>query len=147
GLYTSPGSGGSASVTATSGAVSGSAVITVNNATPAIVAAASASPSLVVGASTILSVLAADDGGGSNLTYIWATTGSPPAAVNFSINNSNAAKNTTATFTTAGSYNLLVAISDGTNTTTSSLAVTVNQTLTSIVISPGTATVNENATQ
>ena len=41
-----------------------------------------------------LSVLGADDGGEPNLTYTWATTGTPPAAVTFSANGTNASKNT-----------------------------------------------------
>src|SRR5205085_11652464 len=101
----------------------------------------------VIGTTTSLSVLGADDGGEANLTYTWSLTGTPPASVGFSANGSNAAKNCTATFTKAGTYNFLVTISDGANSVTSSVAVTVNQTLTSISLSPAAATVNENATQ
>src|SRR5262249_7308718 len=95
-----------------------------------------------------LSVLGADDGGEANLTYTWATTGTPPAAVSFSGNGTNAAKNTTATFTKAGSYTFQVTIKDADGlTTTSSVTVSVNQTLTSIAVSPATATVADGATQ
>jgi hypothetical protein len=93
-------------------------------------------------------VLGADDNGEANLTYIWATTGTPPAAVTFSANGANAAKNSTATFTKAGGYNFQVTVKDqGNLTVTSAIAVTVNQTLTSVVVSPASATVNTSATQ
>ena len=78
-------------------------------------------------------MLGDDDGGEASLTYTWATTGVPPAAVTFSANGTNAAKNTVATFTKAGSYAFQVTIRDAGNlTTTSSVTVTVAQTLTSI---------------
>jgi hypothetical protein len=68
--------------------------------------------------------------------------------VTFGSNGTNAAKNTTATFTKAGTYNFQVTIKDGGGlTTTSTVSVTVNQTLTSIAVSPASATVNTNATQ
>ena len=57
-------------------------------------------------------MLGADDGGEANLTYSWATTGTPPAAVTFSANGTNAAKATTATFTAAGVYALQVTVKD-----------------------------------
>ena len=147
GLYSSAGTSGSATVTAANGAFAGSAIVTVNNAAPTIVTAASASPSPVNGTTTALSVLGADDGGEANLTYTWAATGTPPAPVIFSLNGNNAAKNSTVTFAKAGVYNFLVTVSDGVNATTSSVSVTVNQTLTSINVAPGSATVNENASQ
>ncbi len=58
-------------------------------------------------------MLGADDGGEANLTYTWATTGTPPAAVTFSANGTNAAKNTTATFTKAGTYTFQVTSGPG----------------------------------
>ena len=66
--------------------------------------AATATPNPVTGTTCNLSVLGADDAGEANLTYTWAATGTPPAAVNFSANGSNAAKNTTAIFSKAGNY-------------------------------------------
>ena len=82
------------------------------NQPPTVATAASASPSPVTGTTCNLSVLGADVSGESNLTYTWATTGTPPAAVNFSANGSNAAKNTTATFSKAGNYSFQVTIAD-----------------------------------
>src|SRR5262249_54803868 len=62
--------------------------------------------------------------------------------VTFSANGTNAAKNTVATFTRAGSYGLQVTVTDQSNlTVTSSVNVTVNQTLTAISVAPASATV------
>src|SRR6202040_704549 len=102
-----PGSNGagSATITATSGSVSGNASITVSNAAPTVATAGSASPSPVTGTTTALSVLGADDGGEPNLTYTWAATAEPSgAAPAFSVNGTNAAKNSTVTFNKAGNY-------------------------------------------
>jgi hypothetical protein len=151
GLFTAGASaGGPYTVTAASGATSGTASVTVSqpNASPTIATPAAASPNPVTAATAVLSVLGADDGGEANLTYTWATTGTPPAAVTFSANGTNAAKNTTATFTKAGSYAFQATVKDpGNLTATSAVTVTVNQTLTSIVVSPSTATVSPSATQ
>ena len=54
---------------------------------------ASVSPSYVTGNTTTLRTLGADAEGESQLTYTWATTGTPPAAVTFSDNGTNTAKN------------------------------------------------------
>ena len=148
GLYTAPGNTGLASLTASSGAVSGTGSVTVTNAAPTVATPAAATPRPVTGTSTALSVLGADDGGEANLTYTWAATGTPPAPVSFSVNGTNGAKNTTATFTQAGNYSFQVTITDaGGLSTTSSVNVTVAQTLTSIAVTPAAAALNENATQ
>ena len=103
------------------------------NSAPTVVTPASASPSTVTGTITSLSVLGADDGGETNLTYTWTTTGTPPAPVAFSINGTNAAKNTVANFSAAGNYAFLVTITDqGGKSVTSSVNVTVNSTFTNI---------------
>ena len=94
------------------------------NASPTVATAASAQ---VTGATAALSVLGADDGGEANLTYTWATTGTPPAAVTFSANGTNAAKSSTATFTTPGSYIFQCTIKDAGNLTVTS-AVTASVT-------------------
>ena len=86
----------------------------------------------------------------SNLTYTWTVTAEPAGAANptYSANGTNAAKNTTATFSQAGSYTFLVTIADtGGLTATSSIGVTVDQTLTSITDSPSSASLNLNGTQ
>jgi hypothetical protein len=115
---------------------------------PTVVTPAAASPSPVPGATTSLSVLGADDDGEENLVYAWSTTSTPPAPVTFSDNGTNAAKNTTATFTRAGTYGFQVVIREANGlTATSTVTVVVNQTLTSISVLPGTASVGTGGTQ
>ncbi len=151
GNYTAPYASVTATVTATSGnAISSPATINVTDAAPTVATAAAASPSPVTGTTTNLTVLGADtDGGGeANLTYVWTTTGTPPAAVSFSANGTNAAKNTTATFTAAGTYDFLATITDlGGQSTTSAISVTVNQSFTGIAVSPATISLGSSATQ
>src|SRR5205814_900242 len=98
GLYTAPAAPGITAIQATGGSVRSNAVVTIVDAAPAVASPASASPDPVAATTTTLSVLGADDGGESNLTYTWATIGTPPAAVTFSANGTNAARDTTATF-------------------------------------------------
>lgn len=100
--------------------------VQVSNNAPTVATAADASPRPVTGTTTNLSVLGADDHGEANLTYTWATIGTPPAPVSFSANSTNAAKNTTATFSQSGSYTLQVTIRDAAGlTVTSSVEVPV----------------------
>jgi hypothetical protein len=116
---------------------------TSGNQPPTVATPASATPIPVTGKTTSLSVLGADDGGESNLTYTWTATG--PATVTFSANGTNAAKNATATFSKAGTYSFVVTIADaGGLTVTSSVTVTVQQTVTTILVTPSTATIKVN---
>ena len=150
GLFTATTTGGPFLVTATSAGINGVANVTVTavNTPPTVVAAAAANPSPAPGATVNLSVLGADNGGEANLTYTWATTGTPPAAVAFSANGTNAAKNTVATFTKAGNYSFQVTIRDTANTTvTSSVALTVTPTFTSVAVTPASASVAIGGTQ
>jgi len=114
----------------------------VGNQPPTIAQPASATPNPVTGTTTALSVLGADDGGEGNLVYAWQATTEPSGASPvFSANGTNAAKNTVVTFNRAGAYTFKVTITDsGGLTVASSVNVTVNQTFTSIVVSPSTAT-------
>jgi hypothetical protein len=121
-----------------------------NEQPPTVATPAGASPSPVSGTTTGLSVLGADDTGESSLSYTWSVTSEPPGTTNptYSVNGTNAAKNTTATFYQAGSYTFLVTFADPAGlTATSSVTVTVNQTLTSIGVSPASKTVADGATQ
>ncbi|HYG74440.1 MAG TPA: PKD domain-containing protein [Planctomycetota bacterium] len=150
GVYTASGPAGSYSVKATSGTLSGTAAVTIPppNQAPTVATAAKATPSPVIARTTTLSVLGADDAGEATLTYTWATTGTPPAAVTFSANGTNAAKNTTATFSKAGAYSFQVTIKDAGNLiATSSVSVSVNATLTSLSVSPTSVTLNIGASQ
>ncbi len=128
---------------------SSAATVTITvNAPPTVATPAAAAPNNVNGTATALSVLGADDGGASNLTYTWSTTGTPPAAVNFSSNGTNASKNATATFSKAGSYVFQVTVTDaGGLSTTSSVNVMVHQTATLVVVAPANATVPANDLQ
>lgn len=86
---------------------------TAGGAVPTVATAAAATPNPVnTGVTSNLSVLGADDGGEPALTYFWGVVGNPPAPVNFSVNGSNSAKNTVASFSANGTYNLYVSIRD-----------------------------------
>ena len=149
GLYVAPASGTGATIYA-SGDGFGAAPATVtltsglgegNNSPPTIVVSASASPNVVTGTTTSLSVLAADDGGESNLSYEWTQIGSYPALVTFSDNDDNSAKNAVVTFSKAGTYQFNVtAINAGGLTSSQSIAsevtVTVQQTVSGLYILP-----------
>ena len=111
--------------------------VAVSNLAPTVATAASAS-SIVTGTTAALTVLGADDHAEPNLDYRWTAQG--PAAVTFSVNGTNAAKSSLATFTKAGAYTLTATITDSSGlTATSSVTVTVAQTLTAISVSPATA--------
>jgi uncharacterized delta-60 repeat protein/RHS repeat-associated protein len=151
--YTAPTTPGTYTVTATfdpNEQVSGdeitasSSVLVINEA-PTVVTAAAASdnPVPITSTTTNLSVSAADDGGEENLTYTWSvvslTLGAPNVTFS-SVNGTNGAKSTVATFTpgddydyefTGGDYKFTVTISDGDMSTTSSVNVTVSQELSS----------------
>ena len=113
--------------------------------TPTVATPAGANPSPVNGTTTNLSTLGADSFGEANLIYTWSATG--PAAVNYSANGTNAAKNTTATFTQPGNYNFTVTIMNPTVGTavTSSVAVTVNQVASGFSVVPTNLTVAAGA--
>jgi hypothetical protein len=96
------------------------------NQPPTVASGAAANPNPVSGTTSNLSVLGADDGGESNLTYTW-TVVSGPGSASFSQNGSNAAKNTVATFSASGTYNLQVTLTDGSGLTCAS---TVNVSVT-----------------
>ena len=105
GVYSAGTSAGSATISAASGGISGTASITVGNAAPTVATPASAGNSTVSGTSTTLSVLGADDGGQGGLTYTWSATTLPNgSAPSFTVNGTNASKNTSVTFDKAGAY-------------------------------------------
>ena len=115
---------------------------------PTVASAAVATTNPVSGRSTALSVSGADDGGEARLVYSWATGGTPPAAVSFSVNDSNAAKQTTATFSKAGTYTLVATIRDeGGQTVTSSVNVTVRQTFSGLEVSPASVSLTQGSTK
>jgi IPT/TIG domain len=113
------------------------------NAAPTVAVSAGSSPAQVTGRTAGLSVLGADDAGEANLTYAWALASGPAgAAPSFSASGTNGAKNTTVTFDRAGNYVLRVTITDaGGLSVSTTVAVSVAQTLTTVLVTPATATV------
>jgi hypothetical protein len=110
-----------------------------------VVATRAAAPATVTGKTAALSVLGADDTGESNIAYTWSALG--PAAVLFSSNGNNAARNTTATFFAAGTYLFTVTLTDPAgHVALSNVTVTVRSTLTRLTVSPLTPTVAASTT-
>ena len=139
GLFHSPDAHAVGTVTATSGSIKGVANVVVNHVPPQIATPPSANPSPVTAKTTVLSVLGWDDLGKAALVYTWTATTIPSgaAAPTFSANGTNASKTTTATFSHAGNYVFTVTLKDtGGLSFATTLAVTVQQTLTSIAVSP-----------
>lgn len=139
-----------------SGIVSASTTLTTpytaGDAAPTVATAAASTPGTVTGTTAALSVLGADsDGGGeANLTYTWTINSAPSGVTTpaFSVNGSNAAKNTTATFGRAGSYTFGVTITDSSGLSiTSSVSVTVSQTLTGVTVTPSVLNLTAGQTQ
>jgi hypothetical protein len=139
GLYHSGPTPGTATVVAYVGSVLATCSVTVTTAVPTVATPAAAAPAIVKGNTTHLSVLGAyaGIGGGTVLTYTWAVT-SGPSGVTFSANGTTPARSTVATFTQAGSYVFTVTIANAYGqSVTSSVNVTVDQTLTSVAVTPG----------
>jgi subtilase family serine protease len=117
---------------------------------PQVAVPAHAALNPVTGTTTVLSVSGTDAAGASALTYTWRLLGSPAgaAAPGFSANGTNAAQNTTVSFHGAGTYSFLVTLRDPAGlTATSSLTLTVSQSLTSVSITPGSASVADGHSQ
>jgi subtilase family serine protease len=115
---------------------------------PWVVAGATTSTNPVAGTTTNLSVAGNDSSGAASLMYTWSILTAPSgvAAPIFSVNGTNTAQNTTVTFTGAGLYTFQVTLQDPNGfTTTSNVVVTVDQTLSNIVITPGSASVSNGA--
>lgn len=103
------------------------------------VSTATATPATVVATTTALAATASDDGGEASLTYTWTAV---PATVSFSVNGSNASKASVATFAAAGSYTLVLTVRDaGGQTASRSVAVTVQQTASSVSATPAVVTI------
>jgi hypothetical protein len=116
------------------------------NSPPTVATSAAAVPNPVTATSGGVSALGADDGGEAALNYTWAATG--PAAVTFTPNATNGARNSIATFSAAGSYTLEATIADaGGQSVKTSVGVVVQQTATAIAVTPATASVPIGSTQ
>src|SRR5207253_9592953 len=116
--------------------------VTWSKCAPTVATAAASSPTLLAALPiSDLTVLGADDGGESHLTYTWAVTAGP-SGVTFGANGTNAAKSSTATFTQAGTYTFAVTIADEDGlTTTSQVTVVVQQQASTITVTPSSTTV------
>jgi len=116
---------------------------------PTVATAAAADPSPVTGTSTSLSVLGSQLGSSeSTLIYTWSVVSAPSGGtISFSDNGTNAAQNTTATFIKAGTYSLKATIASGSQTVTSTVTIVVEQSLTSIAITPSGMALLPEATQ
>ena len=109
---------------------------------PTVATAAAANPSPVTATSTALSVLGAEAGSDTGFIYFWQAgiPGSTPVV--YSSEATNSAKNTTANFTKAGTYNFTALIVDPLGlSASSSVAVTVQQTPAAIAVSPSSSPV------
>ena len=148
---------GTYSLAVVAGGIASSAVAfttpaTAGDAAPRLVALAEAAPDTVVGKTALISVLASDsDGNGeAGLTYTWTLTSAPPGVPtpSLSVNGSNAAKNTTATFQQAGSFTYALTITDTSGLSVSdSVSVTVVPTLSDVAVTPSVASLSAGQTQ
>jgi hypothetical protein len=122
-----------------------------NDPAPTIVNGAAANSSPVTGTTTNLSVLGADPvEGASTLTYTWTATLVPGGVSfpSFSANGTSAAQNVTATFYHSGTYRFQATVTNLAGlSTTSSVVVIVNQTASSVTVSPTPASVGLGARQ
>jgi len=113
--------------------------IILDTLSPTIVEPVRAADNPLAGISTGLSVLGADKSGEGNLVYTWTVTALPSGADApvFSVNGTNAAKETVATFSQAGTYTFTATVTDPVNlSTTSSVTVLVSQSLSAIHVTP-----------
>jgi uncharacterized repeat protein (TIGR03803 family) len=107
----------------------------------------SAGSTTITGTTVDLSVVGAT--GGGSTTYTWLTTASPAGSnPQYSNNGTNNSNDTTVTFDQAGVYTFVNQLTDnGSTTQTSSVTVTVDQTLSSIGVTPSSGTIYQNQTK
>jgi hypothetical protein len=154
GQYTPPpaGSGSgtdtvNASASNSTGSATGTATVTYTAPQPPTVTQQARATLSANGKSASLSVSATDPNGAAITNYTWTVTG--PGGVTFSSNNGTATGNSaTAFFTQVGTYTFTVTITDALGATnTSTTQLTVGQVVTTITVSPATATVPRNTTK
>ena len=149
GFFTPSISPTSVTISAAGGSIRGTATAVVDDP-PTVATTATANPSIAAGTTAALAVLGADDGGQGNLTYTWSASTLPDGAPapKFSVNGTNAAMQCTVTFGAIGSYAFIVIITDAQGlSTTSGVTVAVDQGVTSISVSPASATITGSTTQ
>ncbi len=149
GLYTPPASGGGTAVVKASATVNGLTVshtATVTLQPPPAISSISAGPNPVTGTTTTLKVAASNPSGGS-LKYLWKVVAAPAGAPLPTFSAAGAAT-TTATFFQAGSYTFQVTVTNQKGSATvATVTVTVKSVLTSLVMTPATATVQRGHQQ
>jgi hypothetical protein len=117
---------------------------------PLVVTVAHAGASTVTGTTTTLGVTGTDTAGAASLTYTWSVLSQPAGvtAPGFTSNGTNAAQNTTVIFHAAGTYTFLVTLKDPAGlTATSNVTVTVNQTQSYLLLTPGSASLLDGQTK
>jgi hypothetical protein len=122
---------------------------TPSDSPPTVATPATASANPVTGTSLSLRALGADAGGEAALKYTWAAVSVPAgASPAFSANGTNAAKNTVVSLNRAGAYVFRVTITDAAGqSVTSSVSVSVLQTLTSLAVVPASASISGGSLQ
>lgn len=121
-------------------------------ATPTVTQSAAANPAVVPGMMTTLSVGGSLSGWPTrehNLRYTWSVVSKPSGAANPQVaqNGTISAQKTTAMFSKAGSYTLRVEITNGMITASSDVNVTVQQTATTVAVSPLEGRIQHEASQ
>jgi hypothetical protein len=149
GLYTPPASGAGTAIvkaSATANGVTMSRTAAVTLQPPPAIASVIAAPNPVTGTTSTLKVVASNPSGGG-LTYLWTAVAGPSGAPLPAIRAARAAT-TTATFSQAGSYVFRVTVTNQKgSTTTATVTVTVHSVLTSLAMTPATATVQRGRQQ
>jgi len=142
GLFTAGNASGTAIIRATSAGQTTTLTLAVNGSAPVITISAYAQLVSSTGNTGTLHVQGMQDGTDANLIYTWSIISQPsvvvssrrisPAEVSgaplalFSINGTNAAKNTSVTFLASGQYTLQVTASNGTQSVSSQVQVTAD---------------------
>ncbi len=121
------------------------------NPPPFVVRDPLANPNPTFSATTNVSVLGGtfNPGGEAVLLYEWQTVGLQPGGISFSGNNSNAAKNATATLTAPGTYRVRVKITDsvsGFSVMTNHLDIVAIARETTLTLTPKAQTITPDLT-
>ena len=106
-------------------------------------------PAPIAGTTTHLTADAAGSGPTSQLTFAWSVGASETGeTAMFSVNNCNAAEDTTVTFYAAGDYNLVLTVTDAQGAAAyKAVDVTVQQTPSGITVTPANVALAESQTQ
>jgi hypothetical protein len=122
--------------------------VQVSSAAPPTITSANASPNPVNGTTTTLSATATDPNPGATITsFLWSVQ-SGASGVTFDANNGTSNGTCVATFAHAGPYTFLITVTDSLGASASkTVDVMVNQTPTSITVSPQSAAVADGSTK